>query len=56
MARLAGLSGGRTVAANRALAEANAVLAGMIASSLARDGGDPRSVRGRPEDDGVIDR
>jgi pseudouridine-5'-phosphate glycosidase len=56
MARLAGLSGGRTVVANRALAEANAVLAGMIASSLARDGGDPRSVRGRPEDDGLIDR
>ena len=56
MARLAGLSAGRTVVANRALAEANAVLAGMIASSLARDGGDPRSVRGRPDDDEFASR
>ncbi|HKE16203.1 MAG TPA: pseudouridine-5'-phosphate glycosidase [Kofleriaceae bacterium] len=37
MARLAGLSGGRTVAANRALAESNAFLAGMIAAALAME-------------------
>ena len=44
MARLAGLSGGRTVAANRALAESNAFLGGMIAAALAQE--NPGSARG----------
>jgi len=50
MARLAGLSGGQTVRANRALAESNAVLAGMIASALSLE--DPTAVRTRLHDDG----
>jgi pseudouridylate synthase len=49
MARLAGLSGGRTVAANRALARSNASLAGMIAVSLANEG--PSSVRDDLDDE-----
>jgi pseudouridine-5'-phosphate glycosidase len=52
MARLAGLSGGRTVQANRALAESNAVLAGMIAASLSLDA-NPTAVHTRVEDDGL---
>ena len=52
MARLAGLSGGRTVAANRALAQSNAVLAGMIAAALSQDA--PTGVRQRFDDDDVI--
>ncbi len=49
LARLAGLSGGRTVEANRALAVSNAVLAGMIAASLSLDA--PTAVHPRLEDD-----
>src|SRR5688572_30094513 len=37
LARLAGLSGGRTVAANRALVQANAFLAAQIAAALSLD-------------------
>jgi pseudouridine-5'-phosphate glycosidase len=50
MARLAGLSGGRTVATNRALAESNAILAGMIAAALSHDS-DPTSVHTRFDED-----
>jgi pseudouridylate synthase len=49
LARLAGLSGGRTVAANRALAVSNAVLAGMIAAALSLDA--PTAEHPRLEDD-----
>jgi pseudouridine-5'-phosphate glycosidase len=48
LARMAGLSGGRTVVANRALAASNAVLAGMIASALVAPS---TSVHPRLEDD-----
>ena len=49
LARIAGLSGGRTVVANRALAESNAILAGMIATALAAE---PSAARARLDDDG----
>ncbi len=49
LARMAGLSGGRTVAANRALARSNAMLGGTIAAALAHL--EPRERHPRLEDD-----
>lgn len=49
LARIAGLSGGQTVAANRALAVSNAELAGAIAAALSHEA--PTAVHPRLEDD-----